>query len=203
MAHAKVVHWYREVLKGTGKWTIKLSFTGGFPLPLDPTNPSDVEATDRYMAFQIGYITNPTFLGVQVPAAVVDTLGTASPTYTDSELAYVNGTMDFLAIDLYTAQYATTGPNSIEECAGNSSDPLWPYCVEQGSTRDGWLFGAQSNSGVYVRSPTLSQPPPPNLRFYSLWLPSRANKYHHSYSNNTSVQSSPISEALPTTKAAS
>lgn len=152
MGHATVVHWYREVLNATGKWTMKLSFTGGFPVPLDPSNPGDVAATQRYLDYQIGYFTNPLFLGQQAPASVVDTLGSSAPIYTDSELALANGTMDFLSVDIYSANFATTGPDSIESCAANSSDPLWPYCMEYGYVRDGWDMGAVSNDGIFVRA---------------------------------------------------
>jgi hypothetical protein len=51
IAHAKVVHWYRGVVKGTGKWSIKLAFPARFGLPVDASNPDNVAAAERYNDF--------------------------------------------------------------------------------------------------------------------------------------------------------
>lgn len=133
---------------------MKLSFSKGFPLPLDPSKPGDIEAAERWLDYHTGFYVNPLFRGLQAPASVVDTLGSAAPNYTDDELAYVNGTMDFLGIDLYTATYATSdGTEAIASCAADSSNTQWPYCMNTTYSRDGWNLGADSNSATYVRSP--------------------------------------------------
>jgi beta-glucosidase/6-phospho-beta-glucosidase/beta-galactosidase len=51
IAHAKVVYWYREFVKGTGKWSIKLAFSAVFGLPVDSSNPDDVAAAERFNDF--------------------------------------------------------------------------------------------------------------------------------------------------------
>jgi beta-glucosidase/6-phospho-beta-glucosidase/beta-galactosidase len=55
MAHAKVVRWYRDTIKGSAKWSMKLDLTNtGFALPLDPSNGTDVQAAIRRNDFSFG-----------------------------------------------------------------------------------------------------------------------------------------------------
>lgn len=153
MAHAKVVHWYREQIKGTAKWSLKLSFNEGFPLPLNPSSTSDVAAANRRLDFLIGYIAYPLYLGLQVPGSVVSTLGSKAPNFTAAELAYVDGTCDFFGVDMYAGLYHTAPPGGIDTCAQNSSNPAFPYCTTVLTARDGWDIGAESNSGGYISPP--------------------------------------------------
>ncbi|KAF8852751.1 glycoside hydrolase family 1 protein [Acephala macrosclerotiorum] len=147
MAHAEVVHWYREVLKGSGKWSLKLSFGKGTWLPLDPSNVSDVAATIRAAEFGIGYLANPLFLGLPVPQSLSSTLGSRAPNFTAAELAYAKGTCDFMGIDLYSTAYITSPPDGIAACVANTSNSLWPSCIVSTDSRAGWNTGATSNSG--------------------------------------------------------
>ncbi|KAI0376942.1 glycoside hydrolase family 1 protein [Hypomontagnella monticulosa] len=150
MAHAKTVHFYREEIKGSGKWSIKLAFPGGFPLPLDPHNPDDVAATRRQLDASFTYMANPIYLGAQVPTSILDTLKSRAPNYTDEELEYVGGTADFLAVDIYSAIYATTLDEGTDECLGYSSHPQYPACVNLTSIRGNWQIGAQTNSTLWT-----------------------------------------------------
>ena len=145
-----MVHWYREQIKGTAKWSIKLEFNNGFPLPLDPSSASDVAATDRRLDFNIGYIAYPLYLGLQVPESVISTLGNKAPNFTAAELAYVHGTCDFFGVDMYAASYITAPFGGIDACAKNSSHPDFPYCTAALTSRNGWDIGMKSNTGGYV-----------------------------------------------------
>ncbi|CZR67291.1 related to beta-glucosidase [Phialocephala subalpina] len=147
MAHAEVVHWYREVLKGTGKWSMKFSFSKGTWLPLDPSNASDVAATVRAAEFGMGHLAHPLFLGLPVPASLSSTIGSRAPNFTAAELEYVKGTCDFMGVDIYGTAYFTSPQGGIDACVSNSSDPLWPSCIVSTDSRDGWDTGATSNSG--------------------------------------------------------
>ncbi|KAF3007350.1 hypothetical protein E8E14_008357 [Neopestalotiopsis sp. 37M] len=144
-AHAAVYHWYKEELNGTAR--ISTKFANNLAVPRDPSNASDVEASLRYQEFILGIMANPIFLGQQIPQVVLDTPGINLTAMTDEEIAYINGTADFWAFDPYVAQYAWTPDGGIEACAANSSDPLWPTCVETGtSQQNGWLMGVPSNA---------------------------------------------------------
>lgn len=126
-AHASIVHWYRDELKGTGLWSFKLELSGtGFALPLDPANPSDVEAAERRNTFNVAMFANPVYLGRNVPESMAVH---GFQQYTDEELAFYKGTADFFAFDIYTASYHSAPEGGIDACAGDEEHPLFPYCT--------------------------------------------------------------------------
>jgi len=149
MGHAKVYHWYKEVLKGTG--TITLKFANNLALPLDSTNPDDIRAASRYQDYILGIMGNAIFLGEQYPAEILNTTNLNLTALTPTHLSYLNGTADFWSFDPYTAQYATSPPGGIDACAANSSDPLWPVCVVNTNVQqDGWLMGQAVSDSIGV-----------------------------------------------------
>ncbi|KAK4552104.1 hypothetical protein LTR86_010640 [Recurvomyces mirabilis] len=149
LANAKVYHWYKEVLKGTGQITIK--FANNLALPLDSTNPSDVRAAQRYQDFILGYLGNSIFLGQNYPAEMLNTTDFNLTALTPEQLSYINGTADFWSFDPYTAQYATSPPNGIDACAANPQDPNYPVCVINTNVQqDGWLMGQASYAYAYL-----------------------------------------------------
>ncbi|KAH8203489.1 hypothetical protein TruAng_002360 [Truncatella angustata] len=144
-AHAGVYNWYKKELKGTGR--ISTKFANNLAVPLDPDNSSHVEAAIRYQEFSLGVMANPLFLGHQIPQVVLDTPSINITTLTQKELEYLNGTVDFLALDPYIAQFAYPPDEGYEACASDPSNPLWPSCVATGATQvNGWLEGVPSNS---------------------------------------------------------
>ncbi|KAK1083491.1 hypothetical protein LTR33_003224 [Friedmanniomyces endolithicus] len=149
MGHAKVYHWYKEVLKGTGSITLK--FANNLALPLDSTNPDDIWAASRYQDYILGIMGNAIFLGEQYPAELLNTTDLNLTALTPDQLSCLNGTADFWSFDPYTAQYATSPPGGIDACAANSSDPLWPVCVVNTNVQqDGWLMGQASYAYAYL-----------------------------------------------------
>jgi hypothetical protein len=100
-AHAKVYHFYKEEINGTGK--VSLKFNDNFGVPRDPKNPSDVYAANHFNSFQLGMFCNPIFLGEDYPESYKNTVPDYVP-LNASELAYINGTADFLGIDPYTVR---------------------------------------------------------------------------------------------------
>ena len=94
---------------------------------------------------------NPIFLGKNYPADVLNTTGIALTPLSAADLAYINGTADFISVDPYAAGFATSAPNGINACAANSSDPNWPICVVNTNVqKDGWLNGERSYDGPYI-----------------------------------------------------
>ena len=149
MGHAKVYHWYKEELKGTGLITLK--FANNLALPLDSSNPEDTVAALRYQDFILGIIGNPIFLGQQYPAEVLNTTGINLTALTNTELSYINGTADFWAFDPYTAGFATSPPGGIDACAADKNNSLWPTCVVGTNVQqDGWLNGQASYAYAYI-----------------------------------------------------
>lgn len=147
-AHAKVYHWYKEILHGTGQITLK--FANNLALPLDGNNADDHLAAQRYQDFILGGMGNPIFLGEQYPASFLNTPNLNITPLTTDQISYIHGTADFWSFDPYTSQYATFHP-TYTSCLQNESDPLYPTCVELTNVQsDGWLMGQASYAYAYL-----------------------------------------------------
>ncbi|KAI8305678.1 hypothetical protein K4K61_005123 [Colletotrichum sp. SAR11_59] len=145
-AHAKVVRWYRDVVKGDALWSMKFDLTDtGFALPLDPSNASDVAAAVRRNEFTVGYFARPLFLGENPPRSMIDTVGHKVPTYTDEELEFFNGTADFFAFDIYTATYHSEPEGGFAACSADPEHALYPQCTVPSRTRGLWEANFQGN----------------------------------------------------------
>ncbi|KAF2137027.1 glycoside hydrolase family 1 protein [Aplosporella prunicola CBS 121167] len=159
-AHARLYHFYHDVINGTGK--VGLKFNDNFGVPQDPQDASHVEAANHFNSFQIGTFANPINLGIDYPESFKQTIPDYVP-LTAEDLAYINGTADFVGLDPYTATVITPPPNGIAACAANTSDPLFPYCVQQlTNTTTGWAIGYRSQSYAYIT--------PTYLRTYLNWV---------------------------------
>ncbi|KAJ4360373.1 uncharacterized protein N0V89_000935 [Didymosphaeria variabile] len=148
-AHARLYHFYREEIQGTGR--ISLTLNDNFGVPRNPSDPADVNAANHFNDFQLATFANPIFLGQDYPDAFKDTISDYVP-LTPEDLAYLNGTADFFSIQPYTATVVSPPPNdTIAACAANMSHPLRPYCVTQSTTTTtGWNIGYRSWSYVYI-----------------------------------------------------
>ncbi|KIX06488.1 uncharacterized protein Z518_04464 [Rhinocladiella mackenziei CBS 650.93] len=163
-AHAQVYHFYKDALNGTGKVSLKLN--DNFGVPRNPSNPSDVYASEHFNTFQLATFCNPIFLGIDYPDSYKQTVPDYVP-LSASDLSYINGTADFLGVDPYTSTVVSPPvPNSIDsilECTTNSSSIYFPYCVNQSTlTTTGWNIGYRSQSYVYTT--------PTYLRLYLSYL---------------------------------
>lgn len=163
-SHAKVYHWYKEVLKGSGR--IALKFNDNFGVPRNISSTADLYAANHFNEFQLGTFCNPIYLGIDYPDAFKQTIPDYVP-LTTQDLAYIGGTADFLGIDPYTATVVTPPRpgdiSSISECAMNRSNPYFPYCVNQTTVNQyGWNIGYRSQSYVYIT--------PTYLREYLVYL---------------------------------
>ncbi|KAI3401435.1 hypothetical protein diail_10869 [Diaporthe ilicicola] len=171
MAHAKTVNWYRENINGTANWSIKfhLGLTGG-PLPLDPSSQADISAAQRRFDFTLGFMLDPLIHGRDISQSIKDTLGDGAPLYTPEDLSEIRGTVDFLAIDIYSNSYETSLPGGGADCQKNTSDPDYPYCTQTTNERAGWFMGQPSNSGT----PTIYQHTRTYLKFLTSEYPTKA-----------------------------
>lgn len=119
-------------------------------MPRNATSAADIDAATRLNDFQLATFANPIFLGKDYPAAFKDAIHDYIP-LTAADLAYINGTADFFAIDPYTATVITPPPEGYTSCYANTSSPLYPYCVTQSTlTQFGWDIGYRSDSYVYT-----------------------------------------------------
>ncbi|KAJ1323191.1 beta-glucosidase [Microdochium nivale] len=157
-AHADVYRWYKDVLCGKGRVSLKFANNLAYPLH-GPDNATDVAAAIRYQEIIFGIMANPIFLGKQVPQAALDTAGMNLVKLSDAQIAHMNGTVDFFAIDPYTAQFASplsvNGRSLTDDCIKNGNSTsypgIFPFCTAMTFKRDdGWSIGAPSNGSVYI-----------------------------------------------------
>jgi len=150
-SHARLSHFYHDTIRGTGRVGMKLN--NNFGVPLNPLNASDVDATNHFNEFHIGTFANPLMLGIDYPEAYKMTIPDYVPLSAE-DLAYLNGTADFMGVDPYTATVVSAPPGGVAACAAaaNASvNPLRPYCVTQSQTTQfGWDEGYRSQSYVYI-----------------------------------------------------
>ncbi|KAJ6256839.1 Lactase [Drechslerella dactyloides] len=147
-AHARVAHYYKDVVRGTGKIGVKLN--DNFGVPRDPRNDSDVAAANHFNDFQLATFWNPLVLGEDYPDAFKMTIPDYVP-LSAGDLSYMRGTCDFVAVDPYTATVVSQPPGGIADCVINASSPYFPYCVVQETNNTfGWNIGYRSYSYVYI-----------------------------------------------------
>lgn len=151
-SHARVYHFYKYELKGSGKISFKLN--NNFGVPRDPKDEADVYAANHFNSFQLAPFCNPIFLGEDYPESFKKTIHDYVP-LTPEDLEYMNGTSDALSIDPYTATVISPpipgDKQSILDCAANYSSEYRPYCVNQTTVQtDGWNIGYRSQTYVYI-----------------------------------------------------
>ena len=103
-SHARLHHFYKEVLNGTGRISTKMA--QGCGVPQDPQNASHLVATEHFNDLKLGAFLNPIALGLDYPEAYKMTIQDYVP-LSQEDLAYMNNTLGKL-----TGQYITIA----EEC---------------------------------------------------------------------------------------
>ena len=89
-AHARLVHFYREELNGTGRCSLKMAAAPG--VPQIPTNASHLEAVQHYNDLQLGTFLDTLILGLDYPAAFKMTIHDYVP-LSAKDLDYLKGTV--------------------------------------------------------------------------------------------------------------
>ncbi|KAH8883707.1 glycoside hydrolase family 1 protein [Thozetella sp. PMI_491] len=156
-SHAQLYHFYKDVIKGAGRVSMKMGAIPG--VPQNPLNQSHIDAAQRYTDLWIGSLLDPLVYGKDYPEAYKKTIQNyveLSP----SDLEKLNGTIDFLALDIYqaTAYYPVVA--DVEACAGDNSttNTLYPNCIgATETTLQNWPMGdiADNTYNVYNTAPYL------------------------------------------------
>eukprot|EP00667_Euglena_gracilis_P007140 EG_transcript_7211 len=128
LAHAKAVALYRDRFQRAqgGRISIVLDSTWAVP-----RTPEDAEAAQRWLEFHFSWFADPVVTG-DYPAAMRKAVGQRLPLFTPDQSALLRGSVDFLAVNYYTAvvvadgaAHGDVGPN--RDCdVTPSSDPAWP-----------------------------------------------------------------------------
>ncbi|XP_030635933.1 cytosolic beta-glucosidase [Chanos chanos] len=144
-AHAKAWHSYHTHFRQAQKGLVSLTLNSDWAEPLDPNSPEDVAATERYMAFILGWFANPIFLTGDYPEIMrsrIDAFsketgyseGPRLPKFSPDDPA-VLGTADFFALNYFTSRKVkapASSPRKLsfknDQGAEEVLDPSWPIC---------------------------------------------------------------------------
>ncbi|CZT21588.1 related to beta-glucosidase [Ramularia collo-cygni] len=156
--HSRVVHYYREVLQGIGKVSLKMGVTPG--VPADPSNQTHVEAANFFSEFYLGPFLRTLGLGLDYPENYKQAVSDYIP-LSSADLAYMKGTIDFIALDAYTAPPVFPASSNLTACAeshGTDSNITYAYplCLNLAmETPTGWAYGYDpSGNPVFYTAPS-------------------------------------------------
>ncbi|XP_048523280.1 myrosinase 1 [Dendroctonus ponderosae] len=152
-AHAKAYRIYEEEFKAEQKGKVTINISLSHYYPKNSTNPLDLEAVERSFEFNAGLYANAVFKG-NWPQLVIDRVAYRSrlegysfsrlPEFTQEEIAYINGTYDFFALNIYTSSIveytdepAINSPSIwLDQGIVTSGDPSWPTSASSWLTSD-------------------------------------------------------------------
>ncbi|CAL1538499.1 unnamed protein product [Lymnaea stagnalis] len=154
-AHVAAYHLYNDTYRGQspgGKGQIGVTLVLNNDTPKNRSNPEDIEASERGRQFIFGWFANPIVLTGDYPEVMKSKilekslkLGQTSrlPSFTPQEILQNKGTADFLGLNYYTSNYATTADLPFDPPGyqfdmdiARETDPSW---TGSGSS---WLFSA-------------------------------------------------------------
>ncbi|KAL2357019.1 glycoside hydrolase superfamily, partial [Cryomyces antarcticus] len=147
VAHAEAYRLGKSMIPNS---MISFKNNGGHKIPL--TNSSaDAQAVQRAWDFNEGWFATPTFLTGDYAPSLKAYVSTFLTPFTAEQKQLINGTADVFAHDAYTSQFYYAPDGGIDACLANSSNPLYPVCVNTTytySTADGgWNIGPAADPG--------------------------------------------------------
>ncbi|XP_065606571.1 lactase/phlorizin hydrolase [Cyrtonyx montezumae] len=142
-AHAKVWHLYNDRYRSQQQGKVGLVLNSDWAEPMTPANSEDVEASERYLQFMLGWFAHPVFVNGDYPDILkaqiqevnhqCSTTVAQLPVFTEEEKTWVKGTADFFGLSHYTSHLVSATTNDTctprYKSIGNFSlhvDPSWP-----------------------------------------------------------------------------
>jgi beta-glucosidase len=163
IAHAKAAKLYKTKYQREQGGVIGLTANVDFAVPYNASNPDDVEAASRSMAFAFGWYVDPIVFGRYPPEMQEYVPDGRLPSFTPADSALLRGSYDFIGLNHYTSSYVGDNLNCTPTSWFNDSCTF--------STRvglDGKLIGPPAESPwLYVY--------PPGLRGILNWITKRYN----------------------------
>ncbi|XP_002992345.2 beta-glucosidase 6 isoform X1 [Selaginella moellendorffii] len=142
LAHAAAVGIYRSRFQHQGG-SIGIAIDASWYEPLTSSR-SDEEAAQRARDFEVGWILDPIFFG-DYPDSMRRLVGDRLPRFSVEDKALVQGSLDFLGVNHYTTNYATTGLDFPVSLVGYYKD----HNVRLLAQKDGVSLGPHVN-GINV-----------------------------------------------------
>ncbi|KAL5983747.1 hypothetical protein ACLOJK_017838 [Asimina triloba] len=109
LAHASAAALYREKYQAKQKGLIGMNFYGMWFMPFSDST-ADVEATQRALDFNNGWILHPLVFG-DYPEVMRKNVGSRLPSFTKSQSQLVKGSCDFIGLNHYITAYALDDPD--------------------------------------------------------------------------------------------
>ncbi|KAL5699585.1 beta-glucosidase [Ranunculus cassubicifolius] len=106
LAHAAAVKIYREKYQTTQKGIIGITLVSHWMVPASKSK-ADKDAAQRAIDFMFGWFMDPVTFG-RYPKSMQSLVGKRLPKFTEEESNLVKGSYDFLGLNYYTANYATS-----------------------------------------------------------------------------------------------
>ncbi|CAK6432121.1 unnamed protein product [Pipistrellus nathusii] len=156
-AHAQAWHSYNSTWRSRQQGLVGISLNCDWGEPMDPDNPKDIEAAERYLQFCLGWFANPIYSG-DYPQVMKEHIGRKSaeqgldmsrlPMFSLQEKGYIKGTSDFLGLGHVTTRYITERnyPSRLGPSYQNDRDlmelvdPNWPDLGSQWLRSVPWGF---------------------------------------------------------------
>ncbi|KAF7655337.1 hypothetical protein LDENG_00057450 [Lucifuga dentata] len=144
-AHAMAWHSYNTFYRPKQKGAVSLAINSDWVEPLHPGCTEDIAATERFLAFTLGWFTWPVFVTGDYPEmmrAAIDAQseklgysgGSRLPSFSQDEPPIL-GTADFFALNYYTSRKVKPGGGCGQMLCMKSDrdaeevlDPSWPIC---------------------------------------------------------------------------
>uniref|UniRef100_A0A4W5R6L1 Glucosidase, beta, acid 3 (gene/pseudogene) n=1 Tax=Hucho hucho TaxID=62062 RepID=A0A4W5R6L1_9TELE len=143
--HARAWHSYNVLYRAKQGGSVSLAINSDWAEPLDPASPDDTAATERYLAFTLGWFAWPLFVTGDYPEVMRSSIevrskelgyqeGSRLPRFSKDEPSLL-GTADFFALNYYTSRRVKQGeccPGVLglksDQDAEGVVDPSWPVC---------------------------------------------------------------------------
>ncbi|XP_071733227.1 strictosidine-O-beta-D-glucosidase-like [Rutidosis leptorrhynchoides] len=150
LAHANVISLYRKKFQASQGGTIGITLNTKFYEPLDSDLQDDVDAALRALDFMFGWFMEPLFSGKYPDTMIENVTNGRLPKFTKAQSMLVKGSYDFLGLNYYVSQYATTAaPTNV---VSNLTDSK---VLEQPDDLNGVPIGIQGVDWLYSYPPGL------------------------------------------------
>ncbi|CAI9104136.1 OLC1v1002757C1 [Oldenlandia corymbosa var. corymbosa] len=143
LSHAAAAKLYKDKYKASQNGQVGIVLVTNWVIPYDPNSKADAEAAVRSIDFFLGWFLDPLVYG-DYPKSMRQNVGSRLPTFTAEETSLVKGSLDFLGLNYYTANWAAALPPS------NSLNISWTSDTGVNNTqiKNGRPIGAPTGAGI-------------------------------------------------------
>eukprot|EP00878_Enallax_costatus_P013546 GHUV01014162.1.p1 GENE.GHUV01014162.1~~GHUV01014162.1.p1 ORF type:complete len:419 (+),score=70.36 GHUV01014162.1:205-1461(+) len=110
LAHAEVVQLYRQKYKPSQRGQVSFTTLVTWPEPATGSA-ADKRAAQNKLDAEVGWFLDPVYFG-DYPASLKQSKGQYLPAFTTSEKKLVQGSLDFIAANCFTAKYVSAQPGN-------------------------------------------------------------------------------------------